>query len=335
MRLPLGAVVLSIVLAAAAAVTPSAQVAPLKLVSTAWPPFTNPAGQPRYALDLVEAGLSRSGVTAVTTIVDAARFTPALLSNEFDGSAAAWKDAEREQALIFSRAYLENRLVLVARRGDDVSASSLATLRGKRLAIVEGYSYGEAIDTAAVNFVRSKSEEDSISLLLGSKVDYALMDDLVIQQIVASYPTEARAKLNFGTTPILTRPLYLALRRSRPDAQSIVDRFNAQLRGMVADRTYHRLLHVPWIRADIDGDGLLEFIPETDAAGGTEPTRAYSISTADAVKARLAEPQTGARFYVGGNIYEQWAAVPNRYKVDDPQAPDSRRNTASIFHINW
>src|SRR5678815_2571545 len=148
------------------------------------------------------------------------------------------------------------------------------------------------------------SDEDSISLLLGGKADYALMDDLVVQQIVAGYPTEARTKLSFGTTPILTRPLYLAIRRSRPDAESIVSQFNARLRGMAADRTYHRLLHVPWIRADIDGDGLLEFIPETDAAGRTEPTRAYSISTFDEVKARLAEPQSGARFYVGGNIYE-------------------------------
>ena len=99
MRLPLGAVVLSLLLAAAAAVTPSAQVAPLRLVSTAWSPFTNPAGQPRYALDLVEAGLKRIGVTAVTTIVEPARFTLALLSDEFDGSAAAWKDAEREKVL--------------------------------------------------------------------------------------------------------------------------------------------------------------------------------------------------------------------------------------------
>ena len=40
------------------------------------------------------------------------------------------------------------------------------------------------------------------------------------------------------------RELYLAIRRSRPDAESIISGFNAQLRGMVADRTYHRLLHV-------------------------------------------------------------------------------------------
>jgi len=335
MRLQPGAVLLTLSLAALAAAGPSAQVAPLKLVSTAWAPFTNPSGQPRYALDLVEAGLSRIGVASITTIVEPARYTPALLGTEFDGSAAAWKDAEREKALLFSRAYLENRLVLVARQGVDVSASSIAALKGKRIAIVEGYAYGDAIEKADATLVRSKGEEDSINLLLGGKVDYVLVDDLVVQQIVAGYPAESRLRLSVGTTPILTRPLYLAIRRSRPDAESIINQFNGQLRGMVADRTYHRLLHVPWIRADIDGDGLLEFIPQTDSAGPVEPTRAYSLFTGDEVRVKPAEPQAGPRFYVGGNIYEQWAAVPNRYKVDDPQQPDPRRNTASIFHINW
>src|SRR5262245_9388287 len=96
----------------------------LSLVSTVWPPFTNAPGQPRFALDLVEAALGRIQVTAKTTLVSAGDFTPSLLSGRFDGSAAAWKDAARERALIFSQAYLENRLVLVGRSGADVSAKT-------------------------------------------------------------------------------------------------------------------------------------------------------------------------------------------------------------------
>jgi hypothetical protein len=64
----------------------SAQRASLTLVSTAWPPFTNAPGQPRFALDLVEAALGRIGLTSKTTIVSAAEFTPALLGGQFDGS---------------------------------------------------------------------------------------------------------------------------------------------------------------------------------------------------------------------------------------------------------
>src|SRR5258707_8827865 len=128
MRLPLCAISLLCLFATApASQTPSSptQTAPLRLVSTAWPPFTNEPGQPRFALDLVEAALGRIGLTASTTIVEPARFTPALLSNTFDGSGAAWKDAERERALIFSQPYLENRLILVGRKDEDVSAAAL------------------------------------------------------------------------------------------------------------------------------------------------------------------------------------------------------------------
>src|SRR3954467_6770063 len=82
--------------------TVGAQNAQLKLVSTAWPPFTNAPKQPRFALDLIEAALGRIGVTAKTAIVSAPQYTPSLLSGLFDGSAAAWKDPERELELVFS-----------------------------------------------------------------------------------------------------------------------------------------------------------------------------------------------------------------------------------------
>ena len=152
--------------AAASWLMAAGQTTQLRLVSTIWPPFTNNSGQPRFALDLVEEGTRRIGVTTTTAFVEAAKFTPALLTGAFDGSAAAWKDAERERVLLFSQPYLENRLILVARRGGDVSAKALAELKGKRIAIVEGYAYGDTIDTAGPTFVRSRGEEDSLALLL-------------------------------------------------------------------------------------------------------------------------------------------------------------------------
>ena len=112
----------------------------LHLVSTAWSPFTNAPEQPRLALDLVGVALERAGIIAATVIVDEARLTPSLLSGEFDGSAALWRDTERERALIYSQPYLENRLILVERQGSDVSATSLADLAGKQIALVSGYA---------------------------------------------------------------------------------------------------------------------------------------------------------------------------------------------------
>ena len=310
----------------------------LRLVSTAWPPFTNAPGQTRFASDLVDEALKRIGFTAQTVIVEDAKFTTTLLSREYDGSAAAWKDAERERALLFSNAYLENRLLLIGRKGSDVSAKSLNALSGKRVVLVGGYSYGDAVSAkTGPAFIRSLSEEDSLTQLLAGKADYTLMDELVVNNILDNYSEQARTRLAIGTTPLITRTLHLAIRKERVDAASIIKRFNEELRKMIIDHTYHRLLHVAWITADVDGDGKAELIAASDKAGTAPPSSSYDLfkGIGAATSPATAPIQVTPRFYVGGNIYETWASVPNQYKVEDPSWHDPSRSTASIFKFVW
>jgi polar amino acid transport system substrate-binding protein len=304
----------------------------LRLVSTVWPPFTNTAGQPRFALDLVEAALDRSGAPSATTFVDNAQFTSAITTGPFDGSGAAWRDAARETALVFSQPYLENRLILVARRGGNVSAQTLTALKGRRLGIVEGYAYGDELARSGATLVGAKSEEEGLRLLLDSKVDYALMDALVVQHIVESYPEEARTRLQIGTAPLLTRSLHLAIRRSRPDAESIIQRFNSQLRAMITDRTYHRLLHVDWIRADVDGDGVAEYVAGSDRSGKQPPQYAYPLFSSAAIEKQVKNQE---RYFFGGAVYNGWSSVPDHYKVDDLGRTDPQHPTARIFTFSW
>ena len=309
------------------------QTQPLQLASTAWSPFTNARGQARYALDLVNVALERVGVSAETVIVDEARLTPALLNGEFDGSAALWRDDERERVLLYSEPYLENRLILVGRQGSDVSATALAELAGSRVALVGGYAYGEAVDdTSGPVYVRSSSEENSLEKLLSGEADYTLMDELVVQYILSYHGEQARTQLAFGSTPLLTRSLHFALRRDLPDADSIITRFNAALRGMIADRSYHLLLHLDWIRADVDGDGLTEYVPRTDQTGPQPPKRGYELF---ATSKSMTEPGPARRFYLGGDIYEDWSTVPERYKAPNPGSPEPGRYTATVFRFSW
>ena len=67
--------------------------------------------------------------------------------------------------LLFSEPYLENRLVLVGRKGADVAAPTLATLGGRRIALVDGYSYGEDVEKSGPTFVRVKSDEAGLTQL--------------------------------------------------------------------------------------------------------------------------------------------------------------------------
>lgn len=311
----------------------SAQNRQLRLVSTVWPPFTDKPGSTRFALDLVEAGLGRFGVSANTALVDPAQFTAAVLNGPYDGSGAVWRDAQRETALLYSDPYLENRLVLVARRGADVKASALNALKGKKVAIVEGYSYGDDVEKSGVTLVRSKGEEDSIRLLLANSVDYVLMDELVVQYIIENYPNEAKARLQLGAQPMLRRSLHIAVRRELPDASSIIDRFNAQLRLMIADRTYHKLLHVNWIYADVDGDGQSEYVAAADQAGKAPPAQAYRLFSQDQAGAAVAKDAD--RYFFGGAVYNGWSSVPDKYKTDDLDRMDAQHPTARIFTFSW
>jgi len=314
-------------------VTASAQDWRLQLVSTAWSPFTDVPGQSRFALDLVEEALQRMGVVAETILVDEARLTPSLLKSEFDGSAALWRDPERERVLMYSQPYLENRLILVGRQGSDVSATSLADLTGKRVALVAGYSYGEAVKiTDGPIFVGSNSEEDSVAKLLNGEVDYTLMDDIVIHYLAVNHTEAARTRLVFGSTPLLTRSLHLAVQRSHPNAEWIILHFNSELRGMIADRSYHRLLWLDWIRADIDGDGRSELVPHDDQTGPNPPEHTYELFLEISP---ATEPITNNRFYFGGNIYEDWSTVPDHYKVLDFTRTSPSQPKARIFTFKF
>ena len=139
--------------------------------------------------------------------------------------------------------------------------------------------------------------------------------------------------MQVGTTPLITRPLHLAIRRTRPGAETIVKRFNAEVRKMIADHTYHRLLHVDWIRADVDGDGREELVSCTDQAGPTQPERSYALLTC--LPAPAGAPPAKDRYYFGGNVYDDWASVPEQYKTPSPDAPEPPPPADNIFRFAW
>jgi len=47
------------------------------------------------------------------------------------------------------------------------------------------------------------------------------------------------------------------------------------------------------------------------------------------------ETQVKPGFYVGGNIYSDWASVPENYKVSNSDKPDPRRSTGTLFKFSW
>lgn len=282
----------------------------LRLASDVWPPFTNESGKQAVAMALVHEALQRSGFQPGTDILATGAVTPAILRGEYDGSVAVWRDAEREAILRFSEPYLENRLILVGRKGSEVEATRLADLEGKRIAIVESYAYGEAVDTArGITWLRGQDNQESLERLLREEADYMLVDELLMQYVLQHQPEEAGQYLAIGSVPLLRRSLHFGLRKDRAGADYIMERFNTAIRAMIQDGTYHQILAFNWIRTDVDGDGRVELVLDGKRAGTQAPSGSYTLL------ASAPAAQGPERYLIEGTTYTGWDQVPEEYKV--------------------
>ena len=303
----------------------------LRLASDIWPPFTDSADRQRVAVEIVETALERAGIRATTTIVDWKDVENGIRQGRFDGSAAMWRTEKRARELFFSDAYMENRLVLVGRRGSDVSAAKMSDLAGRRVAAVGRYAYGQEIENAVgVYFINSRNDQDSLNKLLAGEVEYMLVDQLVVRYMLTNQPDEVAANLEIGTYPLGRRTLHFALRRDLPGAREIIDAFNREIKAMLADGTYAAALQVTWIRADVDGDGLDELVSLGDTVGQTPPGSIYDVFGKEPEI-----PPEKQRIFIAGSVYEGWDAVPDRYKGPSGPMDQSFYRGTTVFTLKF
>jgi polar amino acid transport system substrate-binding protein len=310
----------------------------LRLASSSWPPWVDMENQPRVALEIVSTALARAGYIAIHDIAPLGDLLRSLRSGggAYDGSAALWRSEEREQFLLYSESYLENRMVLVGRRDSDVSAKWFSQLKGKKIGVVKDYAYGPELDGATEPvFVRGESTEANLHTLLHSgQLDYVLADALVVYHLKQQYPEKTRERLATGTTPLITRSLHFALRRNLPNAQQIIDRFNEQRAKMLKDGSYHTALQVDWILADVDGDGVAEMVAGGDKLGVEAPKSGYQpvgISKGGVVPGS----ESKARYVVKGVPYDTWDTVPDSFKTPPNTPTGTKPGTlrATVFEF--
>jgi len=313
---------------------PSADSPPplLRLVSDYWPPFTAEEGSSRVAIELVQIALTRAGHPASNTILsgDFAAVVERIESGEFDGSAALWKTSDREKSIHFSVPYLENRLVLVGREGSPVEIRSMSELAGKRVATVSSYAYGEVLSTTTgPELVLGESDEANLRKLLEGEVDYVLADELLIHHVFKSQAEEAERALEVGRSPLVSRKLYFAIRKDLPGSKEIVEGFDREIRGMMADGSFHRALDVDWIWADIDGDGASELVLRGTQAGLAEPEHSYNVISGDGYSP-VTPPK---RYVVDGVVYDSWDGVPDQYKVKADRSSTYAEPVVPLFRF--
>ncbi len=289
-----------------------AQERELKLAADVWPLFTNVESEKSILTDLVQEALSRIEIKSTIEIKKFTDVVKGINSGEFDGSPAFWISDERQEKYLFSKPYLYNQLVLVGRKGSDVTATSFNDLDGKKIGVVDNYAYGDFDNNKDLLIISDVSNQKNLENLLSDKIDYMLVDALLIQYMLKYQLNDVTQHLAIGQKPLLVKSLHLALNKNVDNAEEILHQFDEKIEEMIADESFNRILELNWVEADVDGDGKMELVLGSNMAGTSAPQNIYGLMMDNSYK----ENNPPQRYYVDGKLYENWDNVPKSYKLD-------------------
>lgn len=284
----------------------------LKLAADAWPPFTNVEGEKSILTDLVSEALTRMNTSSSISIIEFNDVLNEIESGKFDGSPALWISDDRKEKYFFSKPYLYNQLILVGKKGSDVSQSSFSQLNGMRIGVVDNYAYGNFGNNKEITIVSDVNNQKNLENLLSDKIDYMLVDALLIQYMLKYQLNDVTKHLAIGQKPLLVKPLHFALGKNVENAEEIISQFNEQIEEMIADESFNRILELNWIQADVDGDGVTELVLGSNMAGTAAPQNIYGLMMDNSYK----EKNGPNRYYIDGKLYEDWDNIPKSYKLD-------------------
>lgn len=160
------------------------------------------------------------------------------------GVGGLYMTEERLWKYDYSEPIFEERLMLYVLRGREFPFSGIGDLTGKRIGVMRGWSYGDEFDQAVVEgkIIADPvaSDQANIGRLLLRRVD----------AIVAAPETWAVSRESLdpqGLAVALPEPVarnrtYLCFPKSK-GLTSLLDRFNAEVRGMRQDGALDRFVH--------------------------------------------------------------------------------------------
>jgi len=175
-----------------------------------------------------------------------------------------------------------------------------------------------------VQFVYRDTDAECLQAVLAKQADYVLLDELMVNHLFQFYSEKAQALIVAGKVPLVQRGLHFALNKAYPGARQILDEFDHNIERMLADGTYNRLLHVPWIQADVDGDGKVEYVASTQFAqmGRDDPRLAqtgYGPVHVPSPTTPASAPNTGRAptYLIDGKSYDNWGDAAASIPITD------------------
>lgn len=218
----------------------------LTVVADEWPPFSgeNLVGN-GMSPDIIVHVLRRAGYQAKVSIVPWARIMHGVRTGkaDFDVIGSLFYDPELDGSIAYSESYIETDVKFVRRIGTDTDFDGLASLRPYSIAVGDGFLYEEQFDKA--DYLRKvvvTTALQGVQLVESGRVDLTLDSTDVIDYAIRVEDPSLQGKVEYLEKELATQAIHMAVMRSVPDGDQIVQDFNQALRAMRQDGSLDQLL---------------------------------------------------------------------------------------------
>ncbi len=218
---------------------------PIKIASNQWPPYVdNAAPEKGLAVELVFKALQKKGYQPSLHIDNWRRALEGVELGVFDASCATWKTAEREQNLLFSEAYLDNKISFIKKKTLSIDYSQLNDLTGYIIGIIPDYAYSEQFNRSrALIKIPANHLIQNLQKLNQGTIDLTLDDERTIKYTLQQYLPTHTGSFEFLTPPLAIKKLYLAVSKENKAAQTIINDFNQAIKEMQLDGSYAQIVN--------------------------------------------------------------------------------------------
>ncbi|WCE31356.1 substrate-binding periplasmic protein [Vibrio sp. SCSIO 43137] len=222
----------------------------LTLATVEWPPFIGSTlPDDGYVTAVCKHAFERSGYEVKVVYVPWKRAVNQTIAGQYDGIIGAYNSEDRKRDIIFSDAIMKTEEVFVSRSDNHSRYQAKQDLAGQVVGVYPGSGVISELQQFQQGMLTDEYSGDARGLLKlnAKRLDLVLINRDRFNYLKSHHPDIRKVASEFKETNIRFKSytLHCGLRKSMPDAQQIMDKFNQELRGIINKHEYERLLLLP------------------------------------------------------------------------------------------
>jgi|GEM_PF-1199343 len=204
-----------------------------------------------WAWQVVEAAFASQDYGAQLFVLPWPRAVHQVRKGTMDALYIANKTPQRESWAYFSHQVGQEEAVLWKRRTSSAEFQRPEDLQGLAVGGLRGSAQQQFLEQRGVDVFSVKDFTQGIKMLNGGRLDYLVADRIATRYFLESLPTEVSEAIDHVSPPVYSVGFYLAIAKSHPEAQQVIDTFNRGLVAIAESGRYQQILRQFSLHDDI------------------------------------------------------------------------------------